>query len=88
MADRIYKGKLRPEQNPAFPEAACDFHLPHAGGLVPFEMLKKILSTALYAEGSDIPLYEEINGSIWLHGLNGLWVKIDPDGSLEVGASG
>lgn len=88
MADRIFKGKLTPENHPAFPEASLDFNCPHAGGLVPFEMLKEVLSAARHFEDSDIPLYEEVNGSIWLHGEDGLWIKIDPDGSLEVGASG
>ena len=104
MADRIYKGRLVPIQDKAFPEAACDFHKPHKGGLIPFELLRSILKCA--AErwrnfdlqevqdahedctllGGEEPI-QVINGSIWIHG-DGAWVKIEPDGSIEIGTSG
>jgi hypothetical protein len=88
MADRIYKGKLAVETDVAFPEASENFDTPHLGGLVPFEMLKEILEQGRHVEDSDIPFYKEINGSIWLSGDNGVWVKVDPDGSIEVGSAG
>ncbi len=87
MADRIYKGVLTFTPSEAFPESSDSFDKPHAGGLVPFQMLKEILSAARHEDDSDIPLYEEINGDIWLHG-DGVWVRIEPDGTIEVGAAG
>lgn len=90
VADRIYKGKLVPKQDPAFPEAACDFHKPHAGGLVPFDMLREVLMVrdpCLDGTEDIGAKYEEIDGSLWLS-RGDVWVKIDPDGTIEVGASG
>jgi hypothetical protein len=87
VADRIYKGKLAAERSPAFPESAESFDTAHAGGLVAFELIKEILQDAVHAEDSDIPLFSEVNGSLWLH-REDVWVKIDPDGTIEVGISG
>jgi hypothetical protein len=81
MADRIYKGALVTQQpDEDFPEAATSFDSPHAGGLVPFEVLKDIL-TAPKAGGGIV------NGSLFITD-NDAWIKIDPDGSIEIGASG
>jgi len=55
---------------------------------VPFDMLKEILEQGRHVEDSDIPFYKEINGSIWLTGDKGVWVRIEPDGSIEVGSAG
>ena len=78
MADRIYLGRLATVQSRVFPESASSFNEPHAGGLVPFEMVREVLEQ---------PKVEMINGSLWIS-RDDVWVKIDPDGSIEVGASG
>jgi len=81
VADRIYKGRIlvtgavAKSNRAAFTEASEDLNKPHAGGLVPFEMLKEILGA------------EEIQGSLWKH-KDDTWVKIDPDGHIEIGLAG
>ncbi len=80
MADRIFKGRLSTITTHAFPESAERFSEPHKGGLVPFEVLKKIL-TADKAGGGII------NGSLFIT-AGDTWVKIDPDGTIEIGSSG
>ncbi len=86
MADRIFKGRLVLtgeicHENLAFTEASEDFDTAHAGGLVPFEVLQKILLNS--------PKIIEIigeHGSIWISGQDDTWIKIDPDGTIEIGA--
>lgn len=88
MADRIFKGCLTPEAHDAFPESAPTFDTAHAGGLVPFEMFQEVLGLTEEAVlGDERMRVEMIAGSIWL-GRGDLWIKIDSDGSIEVGASG
>ncbi len=90
MADRIYKGVLTFTPSEAFPESSDSFDKPHAGGLVPFELLREVLmlncpcpvgTCVTEAE------YKEINGSLWLS-RGDVWIKIDPTGEVEVGISG
>jgi hypothetical protein len=45
------------------------------------------LSTEKYAELERSAPVREINGSIWISG-DGCWIKIDKDGSFEIGTSG
>lgn len=46
MSDRVYKGKLSTIEEGAFSEAAESFNTPHAGQLIPFEVLKRILRSS------------------------------------------
>ena len=90
MADRIFKGQLAPEQCDAFPESAETFDTSHAGGLVPFEMFAEVLGIPL--PDRDLKLDGEfradlIGKSLWI-GRGDVLIKIDPDGSIEVGAAG
>lgn len=99
MADRIFKGRLittgdiHDENVRAFPEASEDFRKEHKGGLHPFHMIYDILQhieTHGIRHIEDMRqqrLVREINGSIWLSGKDS-WIKIDPDGSFEIGISG
>ena len=91
MADRIFKGQLAPEQCDAFPESAETFDTSHAGGLVPFEMFAEVLGIDLPGQ-TDVVLEgcleaNLINGSLWISRAD-VWIRIDPDGSIEVGAAG
>ncbi len=90
MADRIYKGKLLPEETETFPEASKSFDKPHSGGLVPFALLQEVLMIRDPEKGygaTDIAEHKMIDGSLWLS-RGDVWIKIDPDGSIEVGTSG
>jgi len=96
MSDRIFKGHLlvteevANENKAAFPEAACSFSKAHRGGLKPFEILCEIL---FWIDGEEPPVISDhahvkmINGSLWVSGYDS-WIKIDPDGNIEVGTSG
>ena len=97
MADRIFKGRLittgdiHEENERAFPEASEDFRKDHKGGLSPFQVLYDIFSdveeVGLVTPGEPRPqrMVREINGSLWITGC-GYWIKIDPDGSFEIGS--
>ena len=88
MADRIFKGQLTPEQCDAFPESAETFDTSHAGGLVPFEIFQEVLGlTKESVLGDERMRVDMIGGSLWI-GRGDVWIKIDPDGTIEVGAAG
>jgi len=90
MADRVFKGRIivtgavADENRVAFPEASEDFNKPHKGGLNPFHLLGQILDDNMAIMS---PKVETINGSLWVSGSDA-WVKIDPDGHIEIGISG
>lgn len=99
----ITTGDIHDENLRAFPEASEDFKKPHKGGLEPHQMLYNILKhveghhqrlagTVVHSMDEILELEKtapvrEINGSIWISG-DGAWVKIDKDGSFEIGISG
>jgi len=97
MADRIFKGRLiltgdvSDENRLAFPEASDDFRKPHKGGLDPFQtlygILKSVEETIDLSEENTDPLVQVIHGSLWISG-DDAWVKIDPDGTIEIGTAG
>lgn len=86
MADRIYKGRVivtgacADSNRRAFPEAAKEFNLPHAGGLIPFELLSEVTSAKDFTS-------KMINGDLWLTG-DEVWIRIEKDGHIEIGISG
>ena len=91
MADRIFKGNLlvtaaiAEENARAFPEAASSF-TDKPNQISPYEALYRILKDV--TEGASHPrgcAVEEINGSLWVSGSEGLWIKIDPNGDVEIG---
>jgi len=102
MAERIFKGRLittgdiHDENVRAFPEASEDFEKPHKGGLEPYHLLYNILKSVEDAMADPNNIVTDavriIDGSIFVRGLGeigaGLWIKIDPDGSFEIGTSG
>jgi hypothetical protein len=101
MADRIFKGKIvittdiDHENQTNFPEASSGFNKKHAGGLNPVHTLFNVLKSAedSMADPENIrSVVRAIDGSIMINGLaeigKDLWVKIDPDGTIEIGTSG
>ena len=90
MADRIFKGRIiltaavADENRVAFPEASEDFNKPHKGGLNPFNVLALVVDDNMKV---GYPQVETINGSLWISGADA-WIKIDPDGHIEIGTSG
>lgn len=80
MADRIYKGKLAAIRSSAFPESSEAFDKPHAGGLVPFELLSDVME----AEVIDIKV---IQGVLWIS-ADDAWVRVERDGTVEIGIAG
>ena len=95
MADRIYKGRLKLtgeicHENLAFTEASEDFDKPHKGGLVPFEVLTGVIESVMDAAyRDDWGGFEMVDGSAFIKGdgkFEGIWIKIDPDGTIEIGA--
>lgn len=93
MADRIYKGRIvitsdiDQENQLHFDEAASDFNRPHKGGLVPFEVLKASLMDVADKEGEVNRNVDVINGSLFIKSdAFETWIKIDPDGTIEIGA--
>ena len=80
MADRIYKGELATVRSPAFSESSEDFNSPHAGGLVPFELMASVTSAADFTS-------KMINGDLWLTG-DEVWIRIEKDGTIEIGIAG
>ena len=83
MADRIYKGKLVTRFDKAFPEAARGFNEHSLGNVVPFEEVSCIL------RADDCDVTDKVDGTIWIASKEmGSWIKIDKDGTIEMGASG
>ncbi len=98
MADRIFKGKLTPEVSEAFSESATAFDKRHAGGLVPFEQLKDVLLLGVGARKGRVvnlkPRLEDCRTTFKMVGESifmtqeDVWIKIDPDGTIEIGIAG
>jgi len=96
----ICTGDIHDENVRAFPEALEDFQGAKVGQLDPFQMIYNILRDLVdHQPQPDYPirpaqappeLVREVNGSIWVMGTHGndTWIKIDRDGSIEIGASG
>ena len=80
MADRIFQGKLVAERSPAFPESSKSFDKPHAGGLVPFELLRDILS-------AEVVETKVVQGVLWVNDGDA-WFRVQRDGTIEIGISG
>ena len=89
MADRIFAAKIlvtgaiAEENREAFPEASEDLREAHAGGLVPFDVLREILTEGKVQE-------EPLKGTrrdIWIqHGE--MFLTVRPDGIMEIGLAG
>lgn len=93
MADRIFKGHMlvteldADENRRVFPEAAKDFNSPHAGGLIPFDLLKE---TLIGICDENMLAYDDAitnagDGSFFVRNKD-IWIKIDSDGTIEIGA--
>lgn len=86
MADRVFKGRLlttgniSAENARAFPEASESFDKPHKGGLKAYQVIYDVLK-------SEDQLVREIGESIQVSGSDA-WIKIDRDGTFEIGISG
>lgn len=100
----ITTGDIHDENLRAFPEASEDFRSPHSGGLEPFQVLYNVLKgiseewrrfdpkdlEKRWANGTPLrkpDAVETINESLWLSHED-MWIKIDPDGTIEIGISG
>lgn len=69
-----------PETSEAFSESAKAFDKKHAGGLVPFNMFHDMIRAPdCWAK--------MIKESLWITSGDA-WIKIDPDGTIEIGTSG
>ena len=66
-----------------------DFNKPHAGGLVPFELLREIITEIcddnLMSHHDAVTSTSE--GTFFIRHEDA-WVKIDSDGTIEVGIAG
>jgi hypothetical protein len=80
VADRIFKGRLQTERSGAFPESSEAFDKPHAGGLVPFELLRDIME----ADVIDIKM---VQGVLWVS-ADDAWCRVERDGTIEIGIAG
>jgi len=95
----ITTGDIHQENERAFPEASEDFHKPHRGGLEPFRVLADVLYAAQEFDPKEHPegsgcceraagLVKMIGNSLWVSDGKDSWIKIDPDGGIEIGTSG
>jgi hypothetical protein len=97
----ITTGVIHEENQRAFPEASESFGQSNKEGLNPYDILYGILKDVEEAHmnsDDDFLRYHNtpgekhrvrvIGNSIWVSGDGGHWIKIDLDGSFEIGTSG
>ena len=79
MANTFYEGKLEPTGR--WPEALESLRSPLANGQTPFNFLAEAIRGL--SSGKSISEIDE-SGDLWIS-ADGFWVRISPDGILEIG---
>ncbi len=76
MATSFFNGKITGFQHPVFTEASDEYDKLTATGETPHQLLCAILmgQHKVTQNGEDL----------WIHGKE-IWIRIEPDGTLEIG---